>query len=594
MSQKKLGRYELVRVLGKGAMGLVYEGRDPNLDRRVAIKTIKVENLSVEEAAEYEVRFRTEARSAARLQHPNIVSVYDSDRDGDIAYLVMEFIQGEDLKHHLDQGDRYTLQQAAGIMNDLLAALDYAHQQNIVHRDIKPANLLIESSGRIKLTDFGVARIQDSGEATRTKGTMVGTLKYMSPEQVHGLPIDARSDLFSAGIVLYQLLTGTRPFDGTGDYEIIQKIVGQDVASPSSLNPQLPPAIDEVVARVLQKSREDRYPSAQEFNAALQAAAGLAPDPTIIPPKSTPRGSESSTWTSTMVRGESLVSTSAGSSGSVSGLPGSVVTQEVELLYWKEIKDSVDIEEFQDFLLKFPSGIYADLARRRIKRLKHPNGEAGGSRSGTSTRTVAAPSGTDDPTVQVPRTARTDDEATRMLPPRTTQTATATATPARAQRVWLWGGAGTLVLAVLVLAGYLVSRPSSPPTAAPVTPAAQQAAEQSPKAETKQSTSATKVLPAPRAESKPKAVEPKPVAKTIPAPTPVPPVPASNKAQATIEPKATSPGKGSSLDPNKACEGRVLFGYLSCMKEHCDRPSYAQHPTCVERREMEQRNQPQL
>jgi len=112
-------------------------------------------------------------------------------------------------------------------MSDLLAALDYAHQQGVVHRDIKPANLLLEADGRVKLTDFGVARIQDSGEATRTKGTMVGTLKYMSPEQVHGLPIDARSDLFSAGIVLYQLLTGTRPFDGTGDYDIIQKIVGQ-------------------------------------------------------------------------------------------------------------------------------------------------------------------------------------------------------------------------------------------------------------------------------------------------------------------------------------------------------------------------------
>ena len=140
---KKLGRYDLLRVLGKGAMGLVYEGRDPILDRRVAIKTINVENLTAEEATDYEVRFRTEARSAARLQHPHIVTVFDSDRDGDVAYLVME------------------------------------------------------PSGRLKLTDFGVARIQDSGDATRTQGSMVGTLKYMSPEQVQGRPIDARSDLFA-------------------------------------------------------------------------------------------------------------------------------------------------------------------------------------------------------------------------------------------------------------------------------------------------------------------------------------------------------------------------------------------------------------
>ncbi len=168
----------------------------------MAIKTIKVENLSEEAAADYEARFRTEARSAARLQHPNIVSVYDSDRHGDMAYLVMEFILGEDLKHHLDGGKLYSLEQSLRMVRDLLSALEYAHRQNIVHRDVKPANLLIEADGRVKLTDFGVARIQDSGEATRTQGSIVGTLKYMSPEQVQGQPIDARADLFAAGIVL--------------------------------------------------------------------------------------------------------------------------------------------------------------------------------------------------------------------------------------------------------------------------------------------------------------------------------------------------------------------------------------------------------
>ncbi|MDP3606666.1 MAG: serine/threonine-protein kinase, partial [Polaromonas sp.] len=177
MSLNKLGRYDIIRVLGKGAMGLVYEARDPNLNRRVAIKTIKVENLSEEAAAEYEARFKTEAHSAARLQHPNIVSVYDSDRHGDMAFLVMEFIQGEDLKHHLDAGKRYSLEQSLAMMRELLSALEYAHRQSIVHRDVKPANLLIEADGRVKLTDFGVARIQDSGEATRTQGSMVGTLK---------------------------------------------------------------------------------------------------------------------------------------------------------------------------------------------------------------------------------------------------------------------------------------------------------------------------------------------------------------------------------------------------------------------------------
>ncbi|MCZ8294212.1 MAG: protein kinase [Hylemonella sp.] len=587
MSQKTLGRYELIRVLGKGAMGLVYEGRDPNLERRVAIKTIKVENLTSEEAAEYEIRFRTEARSAARLQHPNIVSVYDSDRDGDIAYLVMEYIQGEDLKHHLDQGVRYTLQQATSIMSDLLSALDYAHQQNIVHRDIKPANLLIEASGRIKLTDFGVARIQDSGEATRTKGTMVGTLKYMSPEQLHGLPIDARSDLFSAGIVLYQLLTGTRPFDGTGDYEIIQKIVGQEVAAPSTINPLLPPAIDQLMARALQKSRDDRYPNAQEFNAALQAAAGSAVDPTITPPKSPPRPGESSTWTSTVIKGESLVSTS---SGSMSGLPSSTVTQEVELVYWKEIKDSVDVEEFRDFLLKFPAGIYADLARRRIKRLSNPGGEHGGSRSGTGTRTVVPQATTvaNEPTMKM-APAEEDPEATRMLPPRTAAAAQAvTDAPARSRRGWILGGAGLAIVAAIVLAYLgLSGKPAPTPAAAIVEKEADATSKGKPAAVVPPA----KTPAAQRADVKPRAAEPKPAPKAAAT------TPAQDKPRAPDSPKPASKAPAPAAtatappDPNAACEGRILLGYLTCMKEQCDKALYAQHPVCVERREMERRNQ---
>ncbi|WP_332777436.1 serine/threonine-protein kinase [Polaromonas sp.] len=365
MSLKKLGRYDLIRVLGKGAMGLVYEGRDPNLDRRVAIKTIKVENLSEEAAAEYEARFRTEARSAARLQHPNIVSVYDSDRDGDIAFLVMEYIQGEDLKHHLDRGTLYSLEQSLGIVRDLLSALDYAHKQNIVHRDVKPANLLIESGGRIKLTDFGVARIQDSGEATRTQGSMVGTLKYMSPEQVQGQPIDARADLFSAGIVLYQLLTGRRPFDGDNDFSTIHQIIGHTPEPPSAFNAKLPPAIDSVVARALAKARDQRFATARDFAVALQAATKRASDTTIVPPPS-PLKRTGGTATGVRQAG-SLPGVALEPSGTGSG--GSIVTQELELVYWKDIKDSTDVEDIEGFLVKFPQGIYADLARRRLKKL---------------------------------------------------------------------------------------------------------------------------------------------------------------------------------------------------------------------------------
>ncbi|RYG10608.1 MAG: serine/threonine protein kinase, partial [Burkholderiales bacterium] len=364
MSLKKLGRYDLVRVLGKGAMGIVYEGRDPNLDRRVAIKTVKVENLSEGAAAEYEARFRTEARSAARLQHPNIVSVYDSDRDGDVAFLVMEYIHGDDLKHHLDRGVRYSLEQSLKMVRELLSALDYAHKQGIVHRDIKPANLLLEPGGRVKLTDFGVARIQDSGEATRTQGSMVGTLKYMSPEQVQGQKIDSRADLFSVGVMLYQLLTDKRPFDGDNDFSIIHQIIGHTPAAPSSINSRLPTAIDAVVARALAKDREERFATARDFAAALQSAMRRAEDATVVPPADPLRKADNSGSAA------SVVPTTPGAvSGTSNGSSPATVTQELELVYWKDIKDSVDVEELEGFLVRFPEGIYADLARRRMRKL---------------------------------------------------------------------------------------------------------------------------------------------------------------------------------------------------------------------------------
>lgn len=370
MTLKKLGRYEVLRVLGKGAMGVVYEGRDPNLDRRVAIKTVKVENLSEEAAAEYEHRFRTEARSAARLQHPNIVSVYDSDRDGDVAFLVMEYIQGDDLKHHLDRGVRYSLEQSLKIIRDLLSALDYAHKQGIVHRDIKPANLLIEPGGRVKLTDFGVARIQDSGEATRTQGSMVGTLKYMAPEQVQGQKIDSRADLFSAGVCLYQLLTDKRPFDGDNDFSIIHQIIGHAPPPPSSINAKLPSALDAVVARALAKTREERFATARDFAVALQAAIRRAEDQTVVPPLNPNRNVEPGASRPLTVPG--TMPPGSGTTPSIGG--ASSVTQELELVYWKDVKDSSDAEELQVFLDKFPAGIYADLARRRLRKLS--GGEA--------------------------------------------------------------------------------------------------------------------------------------------------------------------------------------------------------------------------
>jgi eukaryotic-like serine/threonine-protein kinase len=378
---KKLGRYDITRVLGKGAMGVVYEARDPNLNRKVAIKTVRVDSLSTEEAADYELRFRTEAHSAARLQHPNIVSVYDSDRDGDTPFLVMEFVKGEDLKHYLDAGQRYTLEQSVRMMRDLLAALDYAHQSKIIHRDIKPANLLIEANGRVKLTDFGVARIQDSGEATRTQGGMVGTLKYMSPEQVEGLSVDAASDMFSAGIVLYQLLTDRRPFDGDSYFSIVNQIANINPPAPSSINPMLPTALDAVVARALAKDKTQRFATAQDFSLALQAAARRA-DPTITP--------SANPYKIIDAHGTGSMGQSGSSASARLNNTNSTVTQELELVYWKDVKDSDDLQDLEGFLIRFPEGVYADLAKRRLKRIADVKVAQG--HSVYETTQVAAPS----------------------------------------------------------------------------------------------------------------------------------------------------------------------------------------------------------
>jgi len=346
-------------------MGIVYEGRDPNLDRRVAIKTVKVQEMPAGEAADYEARFRTEARSAARLAHPHIVTVHDWDRDGNIAFLVMEFVQGHDLKHDLDRGPGLDLGSATAVIEDLLSALAYAHERGVVHRDVKPANLLVDASGRVKLTDFGVARIQDSGDLTRTQGSMIGTLKYMAPEQVQGLKVDARADLFSAGVVLYQLLTNRRPFDADNDFSIIQQIISSEPPRPSQLNTGLGEAMDAVVARALAKDRDQRFQSADEFAQALRDAMQAQTDRALRPPPP-----ERRTPAEGAQREEdSSPSTPASAPMSSPGLRSSI-TQELELVYWKDVRESADPEELESFLVRFPQGIYADLARKRIARLR--------------------------------------------------------------------------------------------------------------------------------------------------------------------------------------------------------------------------------
>lgn len=309
---KSLGRYEIRGVLGQGAMGRVYDAYDPKLDRRVAIKTALAQKLKQ--------RFEREVRAAARLNHPNIVQVYDFGAEGELAFIVMEHIDGRELKDYLEAHERFDLNTVLALMRDLLDALHFVHEAGIIHRDVKPANVMVVG-GRAKLMDFGVAhttdREGDEAEATRA-GTLVGTPAYMSPEQIQAQPLDRRSDIFSAGIVFYQLLTWTKPFHGA-QWELAKKIVEDDPVWPSNLV-QVPPDLDRVVARALAKSPELRYPSARAFADALERVTQIA--------------------------------------------------SEAEKEFWEGVKDSDDAEELALYLAQFPRGAFVALAEQKLAALR--------------------------------------------------------------------------------------------------------------------------------------------------------------------------------------------------------------------------------
>ncbi|MET0855694.1 MAG: serine/threonine-protein kinase, partial [Telluria sp.] len=263
---EQLGKYRIESILGKGAMGVVYKAFDPFIERTVALKTIRKELFSEGQQLELIGRFKNEAQAAGRLNHPNIVTVYDYGEDSESAYIAMEFVDGTAL-NALMVPDRPTeLARITAWMGDLLLALEYAHSRGVVHRDIKPANLLVNAAAQVKVSDFGIARMESS-TLTQT-GSMVGTPSYMSPEQFRGAQVDGRSDVFSAGIVLYQLLTGVRPFTGSASV-VMHQILTEQPAAPSQLAPALGRAYDHVVARAMAKSPDQRYPSARAFLDAL-------------------------------------------------------------------------------------------------------------------------------------------------------------------------------------------------------------------------------------------------------------------------------------------------------------------------------------
>ena len=260
-----IGRFEIVRVLGEGAMGVVYLGQDPHIERPVAIKTIRSDG-DPDRAAEIESRFRKEARLTGRLQNPSIVTIYEFGRDGDVVFIAMEYVDGEPLGQWVSSHPGLKLADKVEIVRQVARALEHAHERGVVHRDVKPGNILVTKDGKAKVADFGIGKLVTgaSTDLTRT-GMMIGSPAYMSPEQIRGDKIDGRSDFFSLGVVLYELLTGSRPFPGDSITTLVYQILHTEPRDPLSLRADLPPEAREVFARLLGKQAEARPAHADDF-----------------------------------------------------------------------------------------------------------------------------------------------------------------------------------------------------------------------------------------------------------------------------------------------------------------------------------------
>jgi eukaryotic-like serine/threonine-protein kinase len=261
----KAGRYEIVDELGRGAMGIVYKATDPVIGRTVAVKTIRLsEEGTGLSRPELLTRFQTEARAAGLLTHPNIVVVFDAGEEDGLYYITMELVEGKSLQALLDGGHAFPLPRTLRIMEQTCSALQFAHERNVVHRDIKPANLMLTADDTVKITDFGTAKILQFGTTQQTAHVM-GTPSYMSPEQVKGRAVDGRSDIFSLGVMLYEMVTGEKPFPGQNITTVIYKIVNEDPVPPRQIDPSIHPGISSVVMKALQKEPEQRYQSCREM-----------------------------------------------------------------------------------------------------------------------------------------------------------------------------------------------------------------------------------------------------------------------------------------------------------------------------------------
>jgi serine/threonine-protein kinase len=277
----RFGRYEIQRVVGRGAMGIVYLAEDPVIGRQVAIKAIQAHaGLDPKELAMRQERFEREFRSAGTLSHPNIVTVYDVGQEGSVSFIAMEYVPGESLEDVLKSGRVLSFKEIADLLGQIAAALDYAHERSIVHRDIKPANILLTVEGKPKITDFGVAKLTTTNMTTT--GMIVGTPMYMAPEQITGRPVGPATDQFALAVILYELLTGERPFEADNPTTVMYRIVHEQPVPPREVNGRLPEGLDGLVLRGLGKRPAERYASCSALAAAVRNKLGVAPDESAV------------------------------------------------------------------------------------------------------------------------------------------------------------------------------------------------------------------------------------------------------------------------------------------------------------------------
>jgi len=318
VEQQTIGeRYTVEARIGQGGMAEVFRGFDPQLERTVAIKVL---GHPFDRDAGFVTRFRREAQAAARLNHPNIVGVYDAGADGDTQYIVMEYIEGRTLASFLGGGGHPTPMQAVELTEKVASALQAAHEHGIIHRDIKPANVMVTRSGAVKVMDFGIARLQTDATAPQTS-SVIGTPAYFSPEQAQGQPVDARSDIYSLGCVLYELLAHRQPFTGDTPVAVAYKQVNEMPVPPSAVNPDVPPRLDAVVMKCMAKNPANRYQTAAELKADLErvkagqeveatpllpvddagATQVIARQPTQVMPPPEPEGSSRKMWLGALI-----------------------------------------------------------------------------------------------------------------------------------------------------------------------------------------------------------------------------------------------------------------------------------------------------